>query len=128
MTGCYVASLLGICRRRAKANKNMAPLQCDLHRRRFLLIEETGLSFHLESSLRAAGEGLTYGCPEGEPGWAVTRIAASEIRRLGLRILRDDKPHHLQVFGLAELRGTALRRMQRDIARRSAYVIPPRIG
>jgi hypothetical protein len=89
---------------------------------------ETGLSFHLESSLRAAGEGLTYGCPEGEPGWAVTRIAASEIRRLGLRILRDDKPHHLQVFGLAELRGTALRRMQRDIARRSAYVIPPRIG
>ena len=88
--------------------------------------ENPGLSFHLETSLREAGEQLTYGCPSGEPGWAITRIAAGRVRSLGLRIERDGLPHHVQVLGLAELTGQALRRMQRSLARNSAYVVPPR--
>jgi hypothetical protein len=40
--------------------------------------DEEGLSFHTESSLRAASESLTYGCPLGEPGWAVARVTAAE--------------------------------------------------
>jgi hypothetical protein len=87
---------------------------------------ETGLSFHIESSLRAAGEQLTYGCPDGEPGWAVTRITAATVRTFGLRIERDGLPHHVLVLGLAELKGGALRRMQRDLAKNSEYVALPR--
>lgn len=89
---------------------------------------EAGLSFHVESSLRAAGEPLTYGCPIGQPGWAVTRIHAGAVRRLGLRVERDNIPHHVQVFGLANLRGSALRRLQRDLAKNSVYVVPPRVS
>lgn len=88
---------------------------------------EAGLSFHLETSLREAGEPLTYGCPPGEPGWAVARITARCVRNLGLRIERDDKPHHVQVYGLSGLKGQALRRMQRSLARNSAYVVLPRV-
>jgi hypothetical protein len=88
---------------------------------------DDGLSFHLESSLRAAGQPLTYGCPPGEPGWAVARIDAGTVRRLGLRIERDDKPHHVQVFGLAALTGATRRKMQRELARHSVYVVPPRV-
>jgi hypothetical protein len=87
---------------------------------------EIGLSFHIESSLRAAGEQLTYGCPDGVPGWAVTRIDAATVRSFGLLIERDTAPHHVQVLGLADLRGQALRRMQRELARNSVYVILPR--
>jgi hypothetical protein len=87
---------------------------------------ETGLSFHIESSLRAAGEQLTYGCPDGEPGWAVTSISAATVRSFGLRIERDNLPHHVQVFGLADLKGGALRRMQKDLATNSEYVVLPR--
>jgi hypothetical protein len=87
---------------------------------------EEGLSFHLESSLRVAGEPLTYGCPPGVPGWAVARIAAGYVRGLGLRIVRDTLPHHVQVVGLADLQGTARRRMQRNLAQHSIYVVPPR--
>ena len=88
---------------------------------------EAALSFHLESSLRAAGEQLTYGCPDGVPGWAVTRIDAGTVRAFGLRIERDGKPHHVLVFGLVDLTGQALRRMQRDLAKNSVYVVPPRV-
>jgi hypothetical protein len=88
---------------------------------------EEGLSFHLESSLRSAGEPLTYGCPNGEPGWAVTRIDTAIVRGFGLRIESDGKPHHVLVFGLAKLTGNALRRMQRDLAKNSVYVVPPRV-
>lgn len=88
---------------------------------------EEGLSFHLESSLRAAGEPLTYGCPLSEPGWAVARIDAGTIRHLGLCIQRDGKPHHVQVFGLAALSGAKRRKMQRELARHSVYVVPPRV-
>jgi hypothetical protein len=87
---------------------------------------EIGLSFHIESSLRAAGEQLTYGCPDGMPGWAVTRIAASTVRSFGLRIERDGVPHHVQVLGLAGLVGQARKRMQRDLAKHSVYVVFPR--
>jgi hypothetical protein len=89
--------------------------------------DEEGLSFHIESSLRAAGEPLTYGCPFGEPGWAVARITAAEVRSLGLRIERDKLPHHVQAFGFAELMGTAKRRMARNLAKIAIYVIPPRV-
>jgi hypothetical protein len=88
---------------------------------------ELGLSFHLLSSLQAVGEPLTYGCPENEPGWAVTRIDAGTVRSFGLRIERDAQPHHVLVLGLAQLRGQALRRMLRDLARNSIYVVPPRV-
>lgn len=86
---------------------------------------EEGLSFHLESSLGAAGEQLTYGCPIGVPGWAVTRVTVGYVRSLGLRIERDALPHHVQVFGLANLQGEARRRMQRNLALHSIYVVPP---
>jgi hypothetical protein len=89
---------------------------------------ETGLSFHLEFSLRLAGEPLTYGCPSGQPGWAVTRISAGAVRSLGLRIERDELPHHVQVYGLTSLRGASLRRMQRNLARNSIYVVLPRVS
>lgn len=89
---------------------------------------EAGLSFHLESSLRAAGEALTYGCPPAEPGWAVTRVEAAAIRRLGLEIVHDDLPHHILVFGLEKLKGSALRKMQREIAKLSVYVVEPRVA
>jgi hypothetical protein len=89
---------------------------------------EAGLSFHMESSLRAAGEPLTYGCPIGQPGWAVARISAGMVRGLGLRIERDDLPHHVQVFGLADLRGNARRQMQRSLAKNSMYVVLPRVS
>ena len=88
---------------------------------------EEGLSFHMESSLRSAGEALTYGCPNGEPGWAVTRIDAGTVRAFGLRIERDGQPHHVLVIGLAQLSGQALRRMQRNLAKNSVYVVPPRV-
>ena len=87
---------------------------------------EEGLSFHLESSLRGAGEQLTYGCPEGVPGWAVARITAGELRRLGLRLVRDGQPHHVQVLGLSDLSRSKKRRIQREIAKASRYVVPPR--
>lgn len=86
---------------------------------------EAGLSFHIESSLRAAGEPLTYGCPSGEPGWAVARILAGRVRSLGLRVERDGLPYHAQVFGLDDLRGGALRRTLRDLARHSNYIVFP---
>jgi hypothetical protein len=89
---------------------------------------EAGLSFHLESSLRDNGEQLSYGCPIGQPGWAVTRITAASVRELGLWIERDDKPHHVQVFGLREFKGNALRRKQKELALRSVYIIPPMVG
>ncbi len=89
--------------------------------------DEVGLSFHLESSLRASGEQLTYGCPFGEPGWAVARVTAGEVRALGLRIERDSEPHHVQVFGLSDLKGEARRRMARNLAKMAVYVIPPRV-
>ena len=89
---------------------------------------EEGLSFHLEKSLRAAGEPLTYGCPDGEPGWAVTRISVKVLKTMGLRIVRDEQPHHVMVFGLSDLKGMALRRMQRDMARNSTYVVLPLVS
>jgi hypothetical protein len=89
---------------------------------------ETGLSFHLESSLRAAGEPLSCGCPDGEPGWAVTRISVSTVRAMGHEVVRDDQPHHVLLLGLADLKGTALKRAQREIARKSSYVILPLVG
>jgi hypothetical protein len=47
------------------------------------------------------------------------------VRSLGLRIERDALPHHVQVFGLANLQGEARRRMQRNLALHSIYVVPP---
>jgi hypothetical protein len=72
---------------------------------------EEGLSLHLESSLRAAGEQLTYNCPTSVTGWAVTRVTVGYVRSLGLRMERDALPHHVRVFGLANLQGEARRRM-----------------
>ena len=91
-------------------------------------VGEVGLSFHIESSLRSAGEPLTYGCPLGAPGWAVTRISAGAVRSLGLQIVRDELPHHVQVIGLADLSGGALRRMMRTLAKHSVYIVPPRVA
>jgi len=68
---------------------------------------------------------LTYGCPTGIAGWAVTRVTVEYVRSLGLRIERDALPHHVQVFGLANLQGEARRRMQRNFALHSIYVVPP---
>ena len=89
-------------------------------------IGEFGLSFHLESSLRAAGEQLTYGCPEGVPGWSVARIQARRLRALGLALIRDEVPHHVQAFGLAELGNSRRKKVQQEIAKASEYVVPPR--
>jgi hypothetical protein len=91
-----------------------------------LEIDEEGLSFHLESSLRAAGEQLTYGCPEGIPGWGVARISVGRLRELGLTLTRDHLPHHVQVLGLRTLSSNARRRKQREIAKSSEYVVLPR--
>lgn len=88
--------------------------------------DEVGLSFHLELSLRASGEALTFGCPEGEPGWAITRISAGVVRALGLRIELDGPPHHVQVLGLADLPRSKRREIQRKLAQHSDYVVPPR--
>lgn len=87
--------------------------------------EEPGLSFHVERWLRDAGEPLTYGCPDGVPGWAVARVAVSEIKQFGLTIVPDSIPYHVQVFGLAQLGTSKRRSAQRQIARKAAYIVPP---
>jgi hypothetical protein len=89
-------------------------------------IGELGLSFHLESSLRAAGEQLTYGCPEGVPGWSIARIQACRLRDLGLTLVRDEVPHHVQAFGLADLGNSRRKKIQQEIAKASDYVVGPR--
>lgn len=88
---------------------------------------ERALSFHSESSLRAAGEPLTYGSTPGA-GQAVTRIAAGVLRKLGLDPQRDpdpEQPHHVLVSGLAALSGTEQKRMQQRIAKASEYAVYP---
>ncbi len=83
---------------------------------------ERGLSFHLQSSLELAGEPLSYGCPPGEPGWAVVRIEAARIRALGLEIVADGVPHHVLVLGLADRSRSEQRRLQKDLAKSARYI------
>lgn len=87
---------------------------------------ETGLSFHVERLLRAAGEPLTYGCPLGVPGWGVVRIGVSTVRALGLTVVLDGIPYHALVLGLRDLGGNARRRKQKELAQASRYVVAPR--
>jgi hypothetical protein len=90
--------------------------------------DEEGLSFHLEASLRAAGEPLTYGCPAGHPGWSVARVSARSLRQLGLTLTRDAIPHHVQAFGLRQMSGSRRRKVQREIAKASSFVVMPRVS
>lgn len=83
---------------------------------------EPGLSFHLQSSLELAHEPLSYGCPPGEPGWAVVRIEAGRIRALGLEIVRDGKPHHVLVRGLANRSNPEQRKLQKALAKSARYI------
>ncbi len=87
--------------------------------------EEEGLSFHVERWLRDAGEPLTYGCPDGVPGWAVARVPVAAVKQLGFDILPDGIPYHVQVRGLAQLGTSKRRKAQQQIARQSVYVVPP---